>query len=85
MSQTSLYIYHIFIDHVIYRFAQKVVTVDIRHHRVLPMRVPEQMTEDQREVTKFITKINSWVEITGFTQFDERYTKQGKMIKFLEE
>ncbi len=45
------------------------VTVDFRHHRVLLLRVPEQMTEYQRKV-KFI-KNSSQVEITKFTQFDE--------------
>ncbi len=29
------------------------VTVNIRYHRVLLMRVPEQKTEDQSKVTKF--------------------------------
>ena len=49
------------------------------------MWVPEQMKEDQRTVTIFIVRINSRMEITKFTQFDERYNKQGNMIKFLEE
>ncbi len=49
------------------------------------MRVPEQMTEDQRKVTKFIIKINNRIEITRFTQFDDRYNKQFNMLKVLEE
>ena len=46
------------------------------------MRVPEQMTEDETKVTKFIIKNNSRVEVTRFTQFDEQYNKQGNTIPF---
>ncbi len=59
--------------------------VDIRYHGVLFMRVPNKMTEDGRKVAIFIIKINSRVGITRFTQFDERYNKQGNMITLLEE
>ncbi len=59
--------------------------VDIRHYQVLLISGPEQMTEDQRKVTKFLIKINSRVKITFFTQFDERYNKQCNMIQVLEE
>ncbi len=34
-----------------------VTVVNIRHHRVLLMRVPEQMREDQRKVTYVLLKI----------------------------
>ncbi len=59
------------------------ITVDIRHHRRVRLTwAPEQMTEYQRKVTKIVIKINSQVQITRFTQFDQRYNKQGNMINF---
>ncbi len=35
--------------------------------RVLLMRLPQQMTEDQREVTKFIIKISSQWKLQDYT------------------
>ncbi len=61
------------------------VTMDNRHHLVLLTRIPEQLAENQRKVTKCIIKINSRGKITRFTQFDKRYNKQGNMIEALEE
>ncbi len=36
-----------------------VVTVNIRHHRIILVRFLEQMTEDQWKVRQFIIKTNS--------------------------
>ncbi len=44
------------------------------------MRVPEEVTEDQRKVRIFIIKNIPRVEITRFTQFNKQHDKQGKMI-----